>query len=145
MSDAAVLAIGPLTTTLSRGAQSVTLPFGVDTLAAVLRHAPPAPREIEQAIDVIEEALMRVPPGLHGPGTLVIDGAAWRGWCDGGPASRTAVEDRFQRLASAALGHPAALASLPGDGASAATLVIVREAMHHLGYEHAEPAPRTGG
>ena len=25
------------------------------------------------------------------------------------------------------------------DGASAATLVIVREAMHHLGYERARP------
>lgn len=137
MSGAAVLAIGPRTTTLSRDGLAHTLPFGVDSIGAVLRHAPPAPHEIEQAIDAIEEGLMRVPPGLHGPGTLVIDGAAWRGWCGDGPGSRTAVEDRFQRLASAALGHPGALASLPRDGASAATLVIVREAMHHLGYEEA--------
>jgi hypothetical protein len=138
MSDA-TLAIGPRTTTLSRGAQAGTLPFGIDTIAEVLRDAPPAPHAIEQAIDHIEEALMRVAPALRGPGTLSIDAERWRAWCEGSPASLAAVEDRFQRLASAALGDPVALRSLPRDSASAATLVIVREAMHHLGYERAEP------
>jgi hypothetical protein len=139
MSGTASLAIGPRTTTLARDGHAHTLPFGVETIAAVLRHAPPAAREIEQAIDVIEEALMRVPAELRGPGSLTIDAASWRGWCEDAALDRSAVEDRFQRLASAALGDPAALQALPRDSASAATLVIVREAMHHLGYERPEP------
>ena len=48
--------------------------------------------------------------------------------------SLDAVEQWFQRQASASLGHPGAMAGLPGGPAAAATLLILRECMHHLGH-----------
>ena len=48
--------------------------------------------------------------------------------------TREEVEALFQRLASASLGDPSALADMPIGGRTAAALLILRECMHHLGY-----------
>ena len=44
------------------------------------------------------------------------------------------VEQWFQRLASASLGHPGAMQGLPAGREAAATLLVLREFMHHCGY-----------
>lgn len=44
------------------------------------------------------------------------------------------VESWFQRLASASLGQPGALWGLPAGREAAATLLMLREFMHHRGY-----------
>ena len=41
------------------------------------------------------------------------------------------VEDWFQRLASASLGQPAAMQGLPAGREAAASLLVLREIMHH--------------
>jgi hypothetical protein len=49
--------------------------------------------------------------------------------------AREAVEALFQRLASRALGTPVPATDLPHGRDVAAALVILRECMHHLGFE----------
>ena len=46
--------------------------------------------------------------------------------------SREAVEQTFDRFSGVVLGRPAATEGLPAGGAFAATLLILREPMHHL-------------
>ena len=122
-------------TTLADGTvPEVVLVVGVRGIAdACFRHDPPTPFEIEQAIDVVEDALMAAPgellindPLLHSLPGLQADGAR---------LARDEVEAIFQRLASASLGNPGALAGLPPGRDAAAALLILRECMHHLGYD----------
>jgi hypothetical protein len=137
----ATLHVGADTATLARGQAVHRLAFGVHTIAALLHGEPPAPHQIEQAIDRIEDALMQVPASLRGPGSLAIDAGAWLACSGGDSLPLAAVEDRFQRLASAALGNPGALRGWSADPASAAVVVVLREVMHHLRYEAAVRVP----
>jgi exopolyphosphatase/pppGpp-phosphohydrolase len=125
---------------LADGATLTVLPFGPHSLAeGRFRHDLPTPFELEQAIDVIEEALTatRLPQATRGalvtaaPLLLALPGLDR----PGASLPRDAVESLFQRLASASLGHPSALAGLANDGEAAAALVILRECMHHLGFD----------
>lgn len=93
---------------------------------------------MERAIDMVEDALMatRLRQGERGelvtaepllralPGFNEVDARL----------TREQVEALFQRLASASLGDPSALADMRIDGRTAAALLILRECMHHLGY-----------
>ena len=103
----------------------------------LFRHDPPTPHEIEQAIDRVEDALatsglkhavrgdlLTRDPQLHALLGLRTSGDRM---------TRDEVEPRFQRLASASLGHPGLRDGLPA-GPAAAALLILRECMHHLGY-----------
>lgn len=122
-------------TVLQRGGQAHAMNFGVDSIAGLFRQEPPAPREIEQAIDIVEEELMRVPPALRGQRELASDDARLRAWAAGDATLAVdAVEALFQRVASASLGQPAALHGLPNGREAAGALLILREVMHHLGY-----------
>jgi hypothetical protein len=47
-----------------------------------------------------------------------------------------AVEHTFNRLAALSLGRPATQDTLAQDNAFAATLLILRECLHHLGFDH---------
>lgn len=120
--------------------RTVALPVRAQDLAeAVLRSDPPTAIELERAIDLVEDALSRwhktLPegtvlvvadprlhqlPGLDRPGSAL---------------GRDAVEALFQRLASRALGTPVAADELPHGRDIAAALLILRECMHHLGFE----------
>ncbi|MCW5636076.1 MAG: hypothetical protein KIT17_22260 [Rubrivivax sp.] len=122
------------------GGESVTLPVGLRDLAeVVLRHEPPTPAELERAIDVVEDALAgsRLAQGAHGdlvtvdPVRLALPGLDAPGAC----LTRDDVESLFQRLASRALGMPASAAGSPHGRELAAAIVIVRECMHHLGFD----------
>jgi hypothetical protein len=46
-----------------------------------------------------------------------------------------AVERQFDLLTALSLGRPASSAGIPNDAAFAATLLILREFMHHLQFE----------
>ena len=139
--DATRLRLDPHHTTLSLpDAAEVVVGTGVDDLAsAVFRHDPPTPAELEQAIDIVEDALMatrlahtergdlmtsddliRALPGLHG---------------DGSRLTRDEVEALFQRMASVSLGNPGAQGDLPTGNRTRAALLLLRECMHHLGFE----------
>jgi hypothetical protein len=117
----------------------VTLPVGVGDLARdVLRHDPPTPVELEHGIDLIEDALGAARLAKADRGTLVADDNAVRALpgleAPGAPLPVDAVEALFQRLASRALGTPVADAELPPGREVAATLLVLRECMHHLGF-----------
>ncbi|HVR51992.1 MAG TPA: hypothetical protein VMS38_19815 [Pseudorhodoferax sp.] len=100
-----------------------------------LRRLPPDPAQLEHAIDLAEEALMRpslAPPAgalLHVAGLFapVLPHLAGHG--------RTELEALFQRLAAWSLGNPAAVAGLPQDRTFVAATLLLRELMHHLGLE----------
>lgn len=113
--------------------------LGIETVAALFRHVPPTSGEIERAIETIEDALMAARlaharrgllsttspelgslPGLTGLGDAL---------------DLEQVENLFQRLAAAASGVSNVLGDLPADRKSAAALLILRETMHHLGFE----------
>ncbi len=99
-------------------------------------HDPPTAHEIERAIDSVEDEVMKLPRAASSNATLVSTDAGIREW--GAVAGRTMpverIEQWFQRLASTSLGRPGAMRGLPAGRESAATLLILREFMHHLGY-----------
>ena len=121
---------------------NLCLPLSVDALARdVLRHAPPRPLEIEQAIERVEDAVMparaRLPAVFRlQTGDALLRAVAGEGAvCPGDePAwlGTDAVEQLFNRLVARAEGRPASQdPHFPVDGPSAARLVIVREMLHH--------------
>jgi exopolyphosphatase/pppGpp-phosphohydrolase len=127
------------TTLTTESAMSVTLETGYRSVAETFfRHAPPTPGELELAIDAVEDALMNAQASRTVAGTLVTSDEVRRFLPELPPGDAAAtleeVEARFQRLASASLGHPGALADSPLDRESAAGLLILRECMHHLGF-----------
>jgi len=139
---------GPLTrirfdddrTLLSDGASPpVRLNVAAINIATRLfRHDPPAPGEIEQAIDWVEDALASTGLKQAVRGDLVIDALVsfeqlgLHAACE--RMTREQLEARFQRLASIALGQPRAQDDPPTEPMAAAMLLILRECMHHLGY-----------
>ena len=120
-------------------AMTLSLPVGAAALArAVLRHAPPRPLEIEQAIEVVEEAVMPARTRLPGAMQLYCADPLLRALAAAEPGPNApawlgigAIEGLFSRLVARAEGRPASQDDLPVDGASAARLVIVREMLHH--------------
>jgi exopolyphosphatase/pppGpp-phosphohydrolase len=117
----------------------VTLPLGVGDLARdVLRHDPPTPAELERAIDVVEDALSasRLPKASRGTLTTSAALLALPGLGTQDAALRLdGVEALFQRLASRALGTPVSADELPQGREMAAALLVLRECMHHLGFD----------
>jgi len=124
-----------LTLSLDLGTQRVSEDF--------FHHQPPTPAELENAIMLVEDQLacmrslrdeksllisdysalrdIAVASGLNGPAPLRLT-------CD-------AVEQCFERLAMISQGRPAATDSLPKSAEFAATLLILREWMHHLQFD----------
>ncbi|WP_413736115.1 hypothetical protein ACL2XP_24960 [Sodalis sp. RH21] len=109
-------------------------------------HNPPTPGEIETAIMVIEDeiALIRhdVPAGAqlvsndpHMRAIALLAGVAEK---DELALSLEATERLFDRLARVINGRPASAEGIPEGGDFAATLLILREFMHHLQFERIE-------
>lgn len=101
-----------------------------------LRHDPPTSREIELAIDFAEDEIMRLgKPVAH---VSVLHGTSpWlRTWYALSDSTITIeiVERWFQQLASVSLGAPGAYRRLPAGRDAAATLLVLREFMHHRGH-----------
>ena len=108
-----------------------------------LRHEPPTPVELENAIAVIEDAVMPLSKRLPRPSELVGSGraieaiAAAAGQAGHGNVrvALDEVERLFQQLAAVSEGRPAASGGVPSGADFAATLLILREFMHHLGFD----------
>lgn len=100
------------------------------------RHDPPTSQEIERAIDFAEDEIMRLGKAAVVAATLWITSPALQAWASvSGPTmSIETIEQWFQRLASASLGQPAAMQGLPNGREAAASLLVLREFMHHRGY-----------
>ncbi|WP_394788086.1 hypothetical protein [Rhodoferax sp.] len=113
------------------------------TAAALFHHNPPTPGELENAIQIVEDEVTRARalaasyPSLWSTDPAVPELAQIAGVSmDAGNNSLSieAVEQLFDLLASLSLGRPAASAGIPNTPTFAATLLILREFMHHLGF-----------
>ncbi len=110
------------------------------TAAEFFLHTPPTPGEIENAIMQVEDEVTRVREMVAGYPTLIttdesISEIAHLASGHAGSAlllSIEAVEQVFSLLAGHSLGRPASSAGIPASPAFAATLLILREFMHHL-------------
>lgn len=118
-----------------------TLALGSQKTAAdFFKHAPPTPLEMENAIMAIEDEVSHARTWIADDSVLYTTDPAIRtiALMAGVPdqpeliLSIDAVEQTFERLAAVTLGRPATSDKLPTDAAFAATLVILREFMHHL-------------
>jgi exopolyphosphatase/pppGpp-phosphohydrolase len=115
----------------------VVVDIGIGTATGAMpRHDPPTPLELEHAIAAIEDAVMPLARRLPPSSVLVASGGAMHelALASGGLALAD-VEHLFQQLAAVAEGRPAVSGGVPSGPAFAATLLIVREFMHHLGFE----------
>jgi exopolyphosphatase/pppGpp-phosphohydrolase len=104
------------------------------------RHNPPTPQELENAIMTVEDevaparAIIVDGTRLFTRDTALREIALIAGLTDQPTLtlSLETMERTFDRLAAVALGRPAAHEGLPSSTAFAATLLILREFMHHL-------------
>ncbi|WP_439609497.1 hypothetical protein [Hydrogenophaga sp.] len=117
------------------------LPIGTQALGSgPFRHEPPSPLEIEHAIEQVEEAVMPLlrqlprdtPWETRDAATLQL-----RRLVHGGGEGRLSIDDVervFNQLAAVSQGRPVASSGLPPQAAFTAHVLILREAMHHLGF-----------
>jgi hypothetical protein len=126
---------------------TVTLELGVGTelLAAPnALSATPRPAELEHAIDRVEDAISASRWAFEQRGTLLTRQphlTALPGLQQAGQTlSRDAIEALFALLAQRAFGTPVGASALPEGREAAAALLILRECMHHLGFERIEHA-----
>jgi len=121
--------------TLYLGAQKITRDY--------FHHNPPTPDEMETAIMVVEDEISRIrddiPAGArpfsNDPQLLNIALLAGVTPGESLELSLAAMERMFDRLARVINGRPARFEGLPNEGDFAATLLILREFMHHLAFE----------
>ena len=120
------------------------LPLGLHTLAD--RYFPGgrlSEMAIEAAIAEVEDIVMpwhgQLPPGarLVSGDAAIAELAAWAGMRGDGPwqFGTESVEHLFNRWVALAQGRPASQDALPTTGAFSATLLVLREWLHHLGFE----------
>lgn len=121
------------------GREPVTLPLSPRLLAA--RHWPrgrPSLLQLEQAIDDVESAIEQAGLRQASRHTLVASAclrqALPRRFSTASAFSRDEIESEFSRQVreSGAAAPPAEVAP---DGLAAAALLLVREVMHHLGFQ----------
>lgn len=141
-----VLHIGEEQTAVAAGSASepdmvLVLAIGSKKTAAdFFKHIPPTPGELENAIMVVEDEVSRLRSITATASRLVTSDAAVReiALVAGVPGQSEliltldAVEQTFDRLAALTLGRPASSAGIPATATFAATLLILREFMHHL-------------
>lgn len=140
-----VLRLGAQQTTVLASAiadpQGLTLAIGSSrTAAQCFGHSPPTPGELEAAIMVVEDELSRVSDLAANQATVVLPSSFLEalGHVVEGAVnvlSLEQVERLFDLLAALSMGRPAASAGIPDAPAFAATLLILRETMHHLKFE----------
>jgi exopolyphosphatase/pppGpp-phosphohydrolase len=137
-----LLDIAEQQTVFTRATSRDALDIGTHRLVQTrFQHFPPTAVEMELAIMATEDELAKLalPAGLalYSTDALVWQIARLAGIVPtvGATLTRQAVEQVFERVAMMALGHPALLEGLPEHGEFAAGLLILRELMHHLGFE----------
>ena len=154
---AAMLAEGPLTRLdLEAGRISLAVVSGIapprvtvldagsfDEVLGHLRHEPALAHELEAAIAEVEDGLMPALRSLPAHRRLLTaaPGMEWMAQAAGAEDPALAdldietVERLFLQLARLAQGTPAAHLGIPADRGFAAHLLILREVLHHGGFE----------
>jgi exopolyphosphatase/pppGpp-phosphohydrolase len=135
--DHTALAVGhelgpPATLVLAIGSQKTAREF--------FKHAPPSPLEIEDAIQTVEDEVIRARALLPTESVLVTSDVGIReialhsGVADAAlmRLPLESMERTFDRFASVSSGRPAVQEGLPATASFAATLLILREFMHHM-------------
>ncbi|HSE11489.1 MAG TPA: hypothetical protein VLB69_02530 [Rudaea sp.] len=110
------------------------------TATDFFKHEPPTPGEMENAIMAIEDAVIGSRPMIPGISALLTTDQAIREIALIAGAQDQpevilgidATERTFERLAAIMLGRPVSQDSIPTTPTFAATLLILREFMHHL-------------
>lgn len=99
-------------------------------------HDPPTAREIERAIDAVEDQIMRLDRQRDTGRPLWSQSKTLQPWAavSGRTMTLEIVEQWFERLALAAQGRSDALDRLPPGREAAAALLVLREFMHHRGH-----------
>ncbi len=120
--------------------EAVVLEIGsIKTAAEYFQHHPPTPGEIENAIVAVEDAVAGARTIISG-GTMLftMDDAIRKIALISGDQDRSeliltrdAMERTFERLIAVTLGRSDLLEEIPSDVTFAATLLILREFMHH--------------
>ena len=145
---------GVVTGVPSKPARVIRLQLGVGALARKYFHAPrPGEIAVEAAIAEVEEAIM--PLRLLVPANArcvtgdrcvariaVVLGVMPSSWVT---LTTDAVEDAFNRWVSIALGRPATQDALPTNAEFAASLLMLREWLHHLSFAGILLAPTNTG
>lgn len=123
--------------------ETAALAIGIETLVqARFPTARPSESAVEWAIAEVEEIVMPWHRRLPRQGVLVSGDAYVSGLArvagvstqDDGMLSTDAVEALFNQWADETLGGASRARSLPTTGTFAATLLVVREVLHHLGF-----------
>ncbi|MEC5320845.1 hypothetical protein VSX61_18210 [Brenneria populi subsp. brevivirga] len=123
------------------------LPLGRQkTAETFFKHLPPTPDEMELAIMRVEDEVMAIrrdlPPGSalfsFDPALAAIARlSGGQETPDGWLLPLDNMEQTFKRLERVMLGSPAAWEGIPLDGGFCAGLLILREFMHHHGFDDA--------
>ena len=137
--EALVLAFG------EHGQQLAYLPLGLQMLSqrylSVTRLSPLA---VEHAIAEVEDVVMpwhhKLPATaqLFSEDDVVLELARWAGMPGDTPSwrlSTEAVETLFNRWSALVQGRPSSQDPLPSTGRFAAALLVLREWLHHLGFD----------
>jgi exopolyphosphatase/pppGpp-phosphohydrolase len=139
--SAVLLHIGSEETQVTIDGKTHRLTLGSQlTSLGYFRHQPPTPAEMENAIMVVEDEVTGlrhdITPGasLHSQDNDIraIAGVAENEQMS---LSLDAVERTFDRLALVINGRPAHFEGIPEGNDFAATLLILREFMHHLQFD----------
>ena len=124
---------------------SGTLEIGsLQEILQLLRHEPATAAELEAAIAHVEDRLMPVVRLLPAERRLATSASEVRGIAkaagldNAAELTTEAVELMFNRLADVAYGTPAARLGLPPTRAFAASLLLLRELLHHGGFDAVE-------
>lgn len=122
-------------------------PLGPDRVARDhFKTSPPTPLAMEDAIAAVEDGVMSLRPLLPADARLLSSEATLRQIAKLSGVEPTkvmrlsleAMEATFNRLVSVVEGTPAARMGLPETPVFAAALLILRELMHHLHFDHLE-------
>lgn len=113
------------------------------TASDFFKHNPPSPLEIENAIMVVEDevtrarGLVRSSAALYSMDEVVFELASLAGCPDGVRVSLSLaqVELLFDQLAARSEGRLASQVAIPDEPRFAASLLILREFMHHLNFD----------
>ena len=121
------------------------LPIGFERTAREhFRTTPPTPLAMENTITTVEDHVMPLHRVLPREARLFTQDAALRdiallaGAVAGQALSLEAMERCFDDLTAVVLGTPAARLGVPDTQAFAATLLILREFMHHMQFAQLE-------
>ncbi len=123
---------------LQQGEQTLPL-FAWSAIAAWLKDEPATDAQLEQAIAFIEDELIPRLPQAAG-GLLALPPDLWQTLLAVSPVTELplrleTVEGLFNRLAELAWGRPASQVGLPVDRGFASRLLLIRELLHHGGFE----------